>query len=64
MFGSSNYNAIKKALAACKAVAAGDFEARVIGITEKGEAKELLTTNCVICSLGVFRKVTIIDLPY
>jgi len=42
MLGSGNSSAIKKALVACKAVADGNFEARVIGITEKGEAGELL----------------------
>ena len=42
MFGSNNSDAIRKALAVCKAVADGDFEARVIGISEKGEAGDLL----------------------
>jgi len=42
MFGSENSGAIRKALTVCKAVADGDFEARIIGITEKGEAGELL----------------------
>ncbi len=42
MFGNDNSAAIRKALSVCKAVAEGDFEARIIGITEKGEAGELL----------------------
>ena len=42
MFAGDKSSAIKKALAACKAVSKGDFEARVLNITEKGEAGELL----------------------
>ncbi len=42
MFGSQNSGAIRKALHVCKAVADGDFEARIIGITEKGDAGDLL----------------------
>ena len=35
-------SSLKKATKVCKAVAAGDFEARIIGITEKGDAAELM----------------------
>ena len=42
MFGSENKEAISKALKVCKAVAEGDFEARILDITETGEAAELL----------------------
>ncbi|MCK5574220.1 MAG: hypothetical protein KAI28_00325, partial [Sphingomonadales bacterium] len=42
MFGNNQSGAIKKALEVCEAVSNGDFEARVINITEKGESGELL----------------------
>ena len=42
MFRTDNRSAMAKALAVCKAVADGDFEARVLDITEKGEAGEML----------------------
>jgi len=42
MFSLGNSSAIKKALDVCNAVADGDFEARVINITETGQAAELL----------------------
>ena len=49
MFGNDKTTAIRKALDVCKAIADGDFEARIIGITEKGEAGELLQAiNLVI----------------
>ena len=35
-------SSISKALAVCKAVASGDFEARILNITEKGEMGELM----------------------
>ncbi|MBT3239132.1 MAG: methyl-accepting chemotaxis protein, partial [Rhodospirillaceae bacterium] len=44
MFGSGSNNdaAIQKALVVCEAVANGDFESRVLNITESGTAGELL----------------------
>ena len=42
IFSGGNKAAIKKALAVCEAVADGDFEARIINITEKGETAELM----------------------
>ena len=42
MFGKDYRSAIKKANGVCRAVADGDFEARILGITETGEAGELL----------------------
>ncbi|MBT3767212.1 MAG: methyl-accepting chemotaxis protein [Rhodospirillaceae bacterium] len=42
MFGSENKAAISKALKVCEAVAEGDFEARILDITETGEAAQLL----------------------
>ncbi|VAW19723.1 Methyl-accepting chemotaxis sensor/transducer protein [hydrothermal vent metagenome] len=42
MFSSSHKSAVRKALSVCEAVAEGDFEARITGINEKGEAGELL----------------------
>jgi len=42
MFGSENKKAISKAFKVCKAVADGNFEARVLDITETGDAAELL----------------------
>ena len=40
-FGSKSA-AIGKATAVCKAVAEGDFEARILDITDKGEVGELM----------------------
>lgn len=42
MFGNNSRSAIKKATRVCKAVAAGNFEERVLDINETGEAGELL----------------------
>ncbi len=42
MFGNSSANSIRKARDACKAAAQGDFEARIIGITETGDLGELM----------------------
>ena len=42
MFGNDHKSAVRKALKVCEAVAEGDFEARIIGIDEKGEAAALL----------------------
>ena len=42
MFKNDMRSAVKKASEFCKAVAAGDFEARIINIPEKGEAAEFL----------------------
>ena len=42
MFTNDQKSAISKAVAVCEAVADGDFEARIIGITEKGDAGRLL----------------------
>lgn len=42
MFSNDNKSAVAKAITVCESVADGDFEARVIGITEKGEAGRLL----------------------
>ncbi len=42
MFGSDTRSAVTKATEVCKAVAEGDFEARILNITEKGEAGEML----------------------
>jgi len=42
MFESNSRSAIKKATRVCKAVAAGNFEERILNITETGEAGELL----------------------
>jgi len=42
MFSGGNKAAIKKALAVCEAVADGDFEARIVNITEKGETEQLM----------------------
>ncbi len=42
MFSNSNKTAIAKAITTCNAVAEGDFEARILNITEKGEAGRLL----------------------
>lgn len=42
MFGNQFRSAVSKATAVCKAVADGDFEARVLDITEDGDAGELL----------------------
>ena len=42
MFSSEMKRAVRKASAVCKAVAAGDFEARIIDITETGEVGEML----------------------
>lgn len=42
MFTKSSSNAVRKALTVCKAVAAGDFEARILNITEGGELGELM----------------------
>ena len=42
MFSNDPKSAISKAVTVCEAVAAGDFEARIIDITEKGEAGRLL----------------------
>lgn len=44
MLGNNSRSAIRKATKVCKAVANGDFEARVLNITETGEAAELLHT--------------------
>lgn len=44
MLGNNSRSAIRKATMVCKAVANGDFEARVLNITETGEAAELLHT--------------------
>ncbi|NVK35922.1 MAG: methyl-accepting chemotaxis protein [Rhodobacteraceae bacterium] len=44
MFTSLSNSSLKKAIAVCKAAAAGDFEARIINITEKGDAAELMHT--------------------
>ena len=42
MLKMGNGKAIAKARAACEAVAAGDFEARILNITENGEVGELM----------------------
>ena len=42
MLSSSYKSAARKALAVCRAVADGDFEARILNITETGDAGELL----------------------
>lgn len=42
MFFSNQSASISKALKVCNAVADGDFEARIIGITETGEMAELM----------------------
>lgn len=42
MLGSNSRSAIKKATRVCKAVAAGNFEERILDINETGEAGELL----------------------
>ncbi|VAW10772.1 Methyl-accepting chemotaxis protein [hydrothermal vent metagenome] len=42
MFSSSYKSAVLKAIATCEAVAEGDFEARILNITEKGDAGRLL----------------------
>lgn len=42
MFSNDYKSAVRKATAVCEAVADGDFEARVIGISEKGDAARLL----------------------
>lgn len=42
MFSNEYKSAVRKALRVCEAVADGDFEARIINITEKGEAGRLL----------------------
>ncbi len=42
MFAHNSKNSISKALETCKAVAAGDFEARILNITETGELGELM----------------------
>lgn len=44
MLGNNSRSAIRKATTVCKAVANGDFEARILNITETGEAAELLHT--------------------
>jgi len=42
MFGRQSRKSIAKARAVCEAAASGDFEARIVGITEKGELGELM----------------------
>lgn len=42
MFSSLSKASLRKAITVCKAVANGDFEARITNITEKGEAAELM----------------------
>jgi methyl-accepting chemotaxis protein len=42
MFSNYHKSAISKAVSVCEAVADGDFEARIINITEKGDAGRLL----------------------
>ncbi len=42
MFRNNTAQSIRKALNVCRAVARGDFEARIIDITEKGELGELM----------------------
>ena len=42
MFGADHRSAVNKANAVCRKVAAGDFEARILDISEGGEAGELL----------------------
>lgn len=42
MFANHSSAAIRKALTVCEAVAQGDFEARIVGITEKGGLGELM----------------------
>jgi len=42
MFGKNSKSAIAKASEICKRVADGDFEARILNITEDGEAGEML----------------------
>ncbi|HER27488.1 MAG TPA: hypothetical protein ENI69_10305, partial [Rhodospirillales bacterium] len=53
MFGSEQKAAISKALAVCKSVVDGDLEARIIDISETGEAGELMETiNLMIDRCG------------
>lgn len=42
MFSNDNKSAIAKAVEVCEAVADGDFEARIVNITEKGDAGRML----------------------
>lgn len=42
MMTGMSKSSLRKATEVCRAVAAGDFEARIIGITEKGDAAELM----------------------
>lgn len=42
MFSTLNRASLRKAIDVCKAAANGDFEARIIGINETGEAAELM----------------------
>ncbi|MCX2725260.1 HAMP domain-containing protein [Roseibium salinum] len=42
MFSNEYKSAVRKAVKVCEAVADGDFEARIVNITEKGEAGRLL----------------------
>jgi len=42
MFGRDTRSAVAKARKVCEAVANGDFEARILNISEKGEAGEML----------------------
>ena len=42
MFSNDHKSAVTKALAVCQAVADGDFEARIIDITETGDAGQML----------------------
>jgi len=42
MIGSRTSKAISKARAVCEAVAAGDFEVRIMDITEKGDLGDLI----------------------
>ncbi len=42
MFSALSKGSLRKAISVCKAVAAGDFEARISNITEVGEAAELM----------------------
>ncbi|MGV2976339.1 methyl-accepting chemotaxis protein [Roseibium alexandrii] len=42
MIGGLSKTSLRKATKVCKAVAAGDFEARITGISETGEAAELM----------------------
>ncbi|MCC0024701.1 MAG: methyl-accepting chemotaxis protein [Hyphomicrobiaceae bacterium] len=65
MFSNANKSAIQKALKVCAAVSQGDFEARVIGISEKGDAGELLhAVNRMIDRCDAYVRETRASLEY